>query len=165
MTVELETRSHRPGWDETWLAMAQTVAFRSRCTKRQVGALIVTRDNRPLIASYNGPARGHQVSEDCRDWCPRSQSHETSANYDTCFSIHAEANALVRADYTEMHGGTIYVSSASCINCAKLVANSGLSRLVHVVSPKDQYRDPDGVETYLRMCGLSAQRATRVETL
>jgi len=43
VTVELETRSHRPGWDETWLAMAQTVAFRSRCTKRQVGALIVTR--------------------------------------------------------------------------------------------------------------------------
>lgn len=155
----------RPTWDMTWLAIAQTMAYRSRCEKRQVGAVIVTRDNRAAAVSYNGPPRGYPVSGTCGRWCPRMQLGETSIDYSRCATVHAEANALLRADFTDIAGGTIYVSSACCRDCAKLIANSGLRTVVHVVSPDDQHRDPDGVEEYLRNCGLSVQRATKVTDL
>ncbi len=159
MTATVESLG-RPSWDQTWLAVASTIALRSRCSKRQVGAVIVTRDNRVAAVSYNGPPRGAQLNGPCANWCPRAQFGETSPEYANCRSIHAEANALLRADWTEIQGGTIYVSSASCVNCAKLVANSGLRRLVHVVRPEDHYRDPDTVEELLRECGLSVARSS-----
>jgi deoxycytidylate deaminase len=83
---------------------------------------------------------------------------ELSADYAACFTIHAESNALLRADYSQIQGGTIYVSHASCQDCAKLVSNSGLSTLVHVVSEKDLHRDPDSVEQYLRDTGMKVVR-------
>lgn len=155
----------RPGWEVTWLAIAQAIAYRSRCDKRQVGAVIVTEDNRVASISYNGPPRGQLLGETCSRWCPRMRAGETGASYDSCYSIHAEANGLLRADSTEIKGGTIYVSSACCINCARLIANSGLMRVVHVVSESDSYRDPDGVEQYLRECGLSVLRGVKVDDL
>jgi dCMP deaminase len=155
----------RPGWDATWLAIAQVAAYRSRCDKAQVGAVIVTPDNRVASISYNGPPRGQALTGPCGRWCPRAQNGESGASYDRCFSIHAEANGLLRADHTAIQGGTIYVSAACCINCARLIANSGLRRVVHVVGECDAHRDPDGVEQYLRRCGLSAIRAARVDEL
>lgn len=160
-----ETSPTRPTWDMTWLAIAQTMAYRSRCDKRQVGAVIVTRDNRVAQLSYNGPARGQRLDGTCHNWCPRMQGYETSGDYSRCASIHAEANGLLRANALDIVHGTIYVSSACCMDCAKLIANSGLKRVVHVVSSEDEYRDPDSVEDYLRQCGLTVQRATRVEEL
>lgn len=150
----------RPSWDQTWLAIASTIALRSRCSRRQVGAVIVTRDNRVAAVSYNGPPRDAKLTGPCANWCPRMITGDTGPGYVNCLSIHAEANALLRADWTAIQGGTIYVSSASCVNCAKLVANSGLSRLVHVVRPEDHYRDPDTVEETLRECGILVARST-----
>lgn len=155
----------RPTWDQTWLAIAQTVAFRSRCDRMRVGAVIVTSDNRSMPPSYNGPPRGQQLTGTCADWCPRAQRGDTGSSYDECCAIHAEANALIRANFTEIQDGTIYVSAACCINCAKLIANSGIRRVVHVVGSRDEHRQPDVVEAYLRECGLTVVRANRVENL
>lgn len=154
----------RPGWDQTWLAVAQVVAYRSRCDRAQVGAVIVTHDNRVAAVSYNGPPRGQRLTGTCTAWCPRARG-DVTASYDECAAVHAEANALLRADFTDIRGGTIYVSSACCRGCAKLVANSGITRVVHVVGEADAHRDPDAVEAYLRTCGLTVARANRVEQL
>jgi dCMP deaminase len=149
----------RATWDQTWLAVATVVAQRSWCSRRQVGAVIVTRDNRVASVSYNGPPRGQHVTTTCDHWCRRAIDRDLQA-YDNCDAIHAEANALLRADYTDIAGGTVYVSSAMCVNCAKLVANSGLVRAVHVVDEeRDAHRRPDDVELQLRQWGLSVQRA------
>jgi deoxycytidylate deaminase len=59
-----------------------------------------------------------------------------SPRYDDCPSLHAEANALLSAERSERLGGTIYVTSAICFGCAKLIANSGL---VSVVMPAFTY--------------------------
>lgn len=154
----------RATWDQTWLAIARVIAYRSRCDRAQVGAVIVTADNRVAAVSYNGPPSGQQLTGTCSAWCHRAL-HGGGPSYDECATVHAEANGLLRASFTDIRGGTIYVSSACCRGCAKLIANSGLRCVVHIVGPEDSHRDPDDVETYLRKCGLEVTRASRVEEL
>lgn len=140
--------------------VARTIGRRSWCTRAQVGAVVVTADNRVASTSYNGPAAGLGLSGPCTEWCPRGKGEVTAnADYGSCATIHAEANGLLRANFTDIQGGTIYVSHSSCINCAKLVANSGLARLVHHVTEADMHRNPDQVEKYLRSAGLVVDRA------
>lgn len=162
MTTALAT-DDRPTWDQVWLATAQVVASRSRCDRAQVGAVIVTPDNRVAAVSYNGPPRGQRLAGTCRGWCPRARG-DVAPSYDECATVHAEANGLLLNEIS-IRGGTIYVSGACCRGCAKLIANSGLRRVVHVVNPGDAHRDPDAVEAYLRECGLTVVRAARVEEL
>lgn len=149
----------RVTWDQTWLSVAAAIACRSWCSRRQVGAVIVTRDQRVASVSYNGPPRGQHVTTTCDHWCRRAIDRDLLA-YDSCDAIHAEANALLRADYTDIEGGTIYVSSAVCVNCAKLIANSGLVKVVHAVDEeRDAHRRPDDVEQQLSRWGLTVARA------
>lgn len=120
--------------------------------------MIVTHDNRVASFSYNGPPSGMRVEGSCLNWCPRAQAETSSADYSSCPAVHAEANAIIRADYNDIADGTIYVTSAMCINCAKIIANSGLTRVVHVVSAADAPRHPDQVEKFLQDSGLTTVR-------
>lgn len=157
--------SRRPSWDEVWLQVAYDVSERSLCWRRQVGAVIVSADNRVQAASYNGPQPGFTHDRlDCRHWCPRSLSDDKSADYSACVASHAEASALVRADRSQLGGGTIFCTAGTCINCAKLIAHTELRRLVHVVGPQDMHRNPDDVEAFLRGTGREVVRIELSET-
>jgi dCMP deaminase len=150
---------YRPSWDRVWMNVALQIGPRSLCSRAQVGALIVTTDNRIASASYNGPPKGLEVSGPCDHWCPRGMGEtELSSDYSSCDMIHAESNAIARADFTQIQGGTIYVTHASCINCAKLVGNSGIKRLVHRVTAADAHRQPEKVEAYLQKIGIEVER-------
>lgn len=85
-------------------------------------------------------------------------SSDRPADYSACEAVHAEANALIRADFTQIQGGTMYVSAAACINCARLMANSGVSRVVHRVTQRDMHRNPTDVEDYLKAAQLAVIR-------
>jgi len=149
----------RPTWDKTWMDVAAIIGQRSLCDLAKVGAVIVTRDNRVASAGYNGPAPGLRIRQDCHVWCPRGSSPGSGS---ACMALHAEANALMRADWTEIQGGTIYSSAATCENCAKLVAGSGIARLVHcVLNERDRARDPGKVEKYLALCNVRTERITQ----
>jgi deoxycytidylate deaminase len=74
--------------------------------------------------------------------------------YDACPAIHAEANALLYVDRSQVEGGTLYVTSAVCMQCAKLVSNSGVARVVMVVRGSDTHRNPHEVVAYLEKCGM-----------
>ena len=77
-------------------------------------------------------------------------------SYDNCVSLHAEANALMFSDRRLRAGGTIYVSSGVCGSaCAKLIANSGLTRAVF--GPSKPYRDSERWYDFLRECGLTVE--------
>lgn len=141
------------------MRVADTLAERSLCCRAKVGAAIVTQDQRGVSVSYNGPSRGDPVKGSCENWCPRSQSGDSSPDYGACRAIHAEANALTRADYSEIQGATIYVTGSICINCGKIIANSGIQRVVHRVLPEYEYRNPGDVERYLRECGIEVLRS------
>lgn len=150
----------RPSWDDTWIKVAETIGQRSRCSRAKVGAVIVTADNRIASTGYNGPPAGLPVQGSCSGWCPRAMGMtDLSADYSACESLHAEDNALLRADFTEIRGGAIYVSRAICIICARRIANSGLKTVIHRVIDEDMHRNPDKVEKYLIDLGLFVARA------
>jgi dCMP deaminase len=151
----------RPTWDRTWIEVAKVMACRSKCVLAQVGAVIVTHDNRINSTCYNGPPMGMDAEGSCTNWCPRAMKpvQDRAPDYTDCISIHAEANALLRADWTEIHGGTIYSTSSCCMSCAKLIANSGLIKVIHIVrDDADLRRNPEGIEQFLQDAGLDAVR-------
>lgn len=149
----------RQSWDETWMQVAEVISHRSICVGRKIGAVIVDSANRPISSGYNGPPRGFDVDEarDCTAFCPRSKmpTSERGASYGDCYTIHAEANAIIFADRRTFEGGTLYVTSVPCWECAKIVANSGIRRVVFNLDlDLDAHRKPDRTILFLDQCGL-----------
>jgi dCMP deaminase len=151
----------RPSWDAVWLSVASVVAGRSICSRAQVGAVVVTSDNRIAALGYNGPPAGFDHAErPCTDWCPRAIAGDKGQSYQSCGTVHAETNTLLRADWTQIQGGTLYSSRSICQDCAKMICNSGVTRVVHIVTPDDVHRLPGDVEDYMREMGLHVTRVT-----
>ncbi len=149
------TSKPRPSWDETWLQIADAIAKRSRCSRAQIGAVVVSSNQRIASTGYNGPAATLDVEGDCINWCPRAQGNAPLDNmYDACPSIHAEANALLYVDRSRIEGGTIYITDVACLQCAKLVSNSGVSRVVMRVASTAAHRKPEATIEYLKTCNL-----------
>ena len=126
----------RPGWDDYFLGIAAAVATRADCSRRQVGAVIV-KDRRIVATGYNGGPSG---GPSClAGQCPRGrQSADQVApgsSYDTgagaCIALHAEQNAILWSSRADREGGTIYVTCPPCDGCARLIAGSGLARVVY----------------------------------
>lgn len=155
----------RASWDTTWMRMATAAGQRSRCVRAQIGAVIVTADNRMASVGYSGPPANRidvaiaGPESLCSEWCPRAQpGADLSLGYESCATIHAEVNALLRSSWDDRQGGTLYVNGASCQNCAKVVAGSGITRVVHQVWDTDAHRNPEAVEKYLQTCGINVDR-------
>jgi len=147
----------RPTWHTTWREIAEVVGRRSKCSLRQVGAVIVSADNSYIVVGYNGPPASwvEADTDSCRDWCPRAAERDQTRGYDNCVSVHAETNAIAKADRTRIVGGTLYVSSSVCWDCGKVVANSGVSRvLMELDLDRDKHRDPMRTIEFLQSCGL-----------
>lgn len=155
--------SDRPDWDETWLNVAAVVARRALCVRAQVGCALVSSDNRLVSTGYAGPPAGLGLSKSCDWWCPRQQSGDTGPDYGKCLTVHAEANALVRADFTQLFYGTAYVTGAVCQDCAKLLANARLERVVMVVRDDEAYRLPGITTEFMNKCGLTVDLVEEAE--
>lgn len=117
--------------DKRYLHMASIWAENSYCKRRQVGALIV-KDQMIISDGYNGTPSGFEnVCED-------------ENNVTLPYVLHAEANAItkVAASSNSSKGATIYVTSAPCIECAKLIIQSGIVRVVY----SEKYRTEEGCD-------------------
>lgn len=79
---------------------------------------------------------------------------DPSPTYDDCPAVHAEANAIARADFSKMDGASIYVSTSCCKGCAKLLANAGIKRVVFQHEDGKEYRHPEETIKFLRECGI-----------
>lgn len=157
--MESGSEDTRPSWDEIWMSFSDSISRRSKCTRAQVGSVLVSEDQTVLSASYNGPPPGFQADGPCTAWCPRACGvGGTGASYDNCPSVHAEVNAIARADHSRIKGATVYTNRSTCIGCAKALAAAGVVRVVHRVTEDDMHRDPDGVEEFLRQCGVVVER-------
>lgn len=152
-------RHMRPYWDDIWLEVAQVIAKRSLCSRAQVGAVIVNDQFRIVATGYNGPPRNFDHrGETCDHWCPRVQDDDHSPSYSNCPSLHAEANALMAADRSMWQGGVIYITGAVCGDCVKLIANSGLARVVVQAEDVDRsYRNADAQYHFLRGLGIGVE--------
>lgn len=132
----------RSTWDETWMSVGNVVRRRSPCVNRQVGAVLVDRENRIISVGYNGFPRRMVAPDSCAALCPRA-SGDRGLNYNNCIAIHAEVNAIINAS---VHGRgydycTLYVTSVPCIDCAKVIANAQIGRVVVFTSSDDAHYD------------------------
>jgi len=125
--IEKDTR---PNWDEYFLQIASTVAGRSTCLRRRVGALIV-KERRILATGYNGTPKNirHCLEVGClrqKLAVPSGERHEL------CRGLHAEQNAIIQAALygTPVKGSVMYVTNHPCIICAKMMINAGVSEVI-----------------------------------
>lgn len=136
--------------------MAQDIAQRSLCERAKVGAIITGPDGLHIVGEgYNGPPAGYRHgAQPCNIWCKRATAPSLAPDYSDCVTLHAEANALMKSDYTARLGGTIYITSHPCWGCAKLIANSGLARVVVQSDASHVHRNPLASYNFLLECGL-----------
>jgi dCMP deaminase len=133
-------KKKRPGWDEYFVDIARAVAVRATCLRRKYGA-VITKDNVIVSTGYNGAPRG---MKDCLDagTCARIELEVPHGErYEMCLSVHAEANAIIRASIEELKGSTIYISgrdgesgeceSEPCMMCKRMILNSHIARVVY----------------------------------
>ena len=118
-------------FDRSYLRMAQVWAENSYCNRRKVGALIV-KDKMLISDGYNGTPSGFE------NVCEDEDGHTKP------YVLHAEANAITKVakSNNSSNGATLYVTAAPCMECAKLIIQSGIRRVVYVES----YRLSDGIE-------------------
>lgn len=124
----------RPTWDEWGLALAATVATRADCTRRQVGAVIMTPDHSIVATGYNGAPPGH-LGCLTSGACPRGKSDvEPGSSYDTgpgsCIALHAEQNALLRASRADMVGSTMYITDKPCDGCWRMISGTPIAHII-----------------------------------
>lgn len=124
-------RTERPGWNDYFLDIAQAVAMRADCRRRRIGAVLV-KGNRIRSTGYNGAPAGRPGCLDGN--CPRGlltyEQCRIESAYTNCIAVHAEANALLYASREDTEGGTLYLTAKPCHDCGKLIAGSGISRVV-----------------------------------
>lgn len=127
--------------DYRYLRMARIWAENSYCRRRQVGALVV-KDKMIISDGYNGTPSGFEnVCED-----------ETGMTFP--YVLHAEANAITKLARSSNNsdGATLYVTASPCIECAKLIIQSGIRRVVYA----EKYRLTDGIDL-LKKAGVKVE--------
>jgi dCMP deaminase len=121
--------------DLRYLRMARIWSENSYCQRRKVGALVVK--NKMIISDgYNGTPSGFE------NVC------ETEDNVTKPYVLHAEANAITKLARSENNsdGATLYVTASPCIECAKLIIQAGIKRVVY----GEKYRLDDGINLLKR---------------
>ena len=129
------------GWDEYFMGVALLSGERSKDPSSQVGACIVSEDNKILSIGYNGFPNG--CSDDEISWEREGNFAETKYPY----VGHAELNAILNSR-GDLHGATLYVALFPCNECAKAIIQSGIKRVVYL---SDKYRDSDSSIASRRM--------------
>lgn len=131
----MESKEKQRKFDLRYLDMARIWAQNSYCQRRQVGALVV-KDSMIISDGYNGTPSGFEnVCED-----------ETGVTKP--YVLHAEANAITKLARSSNNsdGATIYITASPCIECAKLIIQAGIKRVVY----GEKYRLMDGIELLQR---------------
>ena len=127
--------------DTRYMRMAVIWAENSYCQRRKVGALIV-KENMIISDGYNGTPSGFEnVCED-------------ENNMTKPYVLHAEANAITKIarSSNSSEGATLYFTASPCIECAKLIIQAGIKRVVYA----EKYRLEDGIEL-LRRAGVEVE--------
>ena len=137
-------------WDEYFMGVAKLSALRSKDPNTQVGACIVSRDNRILSIGYNGAPNG--FSDKYFPW--DREGDRLSTKY--AFVCHGEMNAILnfRGNKKDLEGAKIYVDLFPCNECAKLIIQSGIKKVIYLF---DKYKDTDDVKASKLMfdrCGV-----------
>ena len=143
--------------------MAEIWGSNSYAIRKKVGCLIV-KDGNIISDGYNGMPTGFENECEVRVNCGQECTNLFDCDCSTCTSgrlktkpyvLHAESNAIAKLarSTNNSEGSTLYVTLSPCIECAKLIIQSGIKRVVY----KEEYRDTSGIEL-LKNAGIDVKK-------
>lgn len=147
-------RSNYLKWDEYFMAITKLTAMRSKDPSTQVGACIVSNDNRILSIGYNGAPNGYD--DDKFPWDREGENLNTKYPY-VC---HAEMNAILnyRGSKKDFENAKLYVGLFPCNECAKIIIQSGIKEIIYL---SDKYADSENNIASRRLfdeCGVTYKK-------
>ncbi len=129
-------------WDERFLRMATQVAEWSSCYQenRQVGA-VIAKNKRILTTGYNGASSGIVSCKERGECLRRKLGIASGTKHEICYATHAEQNAIIQAARMgiAIDGATLYCTHQPCTICAKMIINSGITRIVYRYGYPDEF--------------------------
>ncbi len=129
-------------WDERFMELAKTIGTWSSCYQqnRKIGAVIV-RNKRILTTGYNGAPAGVTSCVERGECMRRKLNIPSGTQHELCYAIHAEQNAIIQAAKLgiTIEGATMYCTHQPCVICAKMIVNSGISRVIYGEGYPDEF--------------------------
>ncbi|MBQ2642618.1 MAG: dCMP deaminase family protein [Eubacterium sp.] len=152
-----EKRTDYISWDEYFMGIAKLSALRSKDPSTQVGACIVSPDNKILSMGYNGMPIG--CEDDDFPWNRESEDPFDNKYY---YSTHSELNAILNYRGGSLEGTKIYVTLFPCNECAKAIIQCGIKK---VIFEDDKYEDTSSVKASKRMFDAAGVEYEKYEPL
>lgn len=150
-----EKRKDYISWDEYFMGVAKLAGLRSKDPNTQVGACIVSQDNKILSMGYNGFPKG--CSDDEYPW-NRDGDDPLCNKY--FYSTHSELNAILNYRGGSLEGAKLYVTLFPCNECAKAIIQSGIKEVVYEC---DKYEKTPSVIASKRMFASSGVKMTKYQ--
>ena len=145
-------RSDYISWDEYFMGISILSAQRSKDSNTQVGACIVSPENKILSVGYNGMPIG--CNDDEMPWEREGEPLDTKYP----FVCHAELNAILNRSTGNLQNSRIYVSLFPCNECAKAIIQSGIKEVIYW---EDKYADTDVVKASKKMFQMAGVKMTQ----
>ncbi len=143
-------------WDQYFMGIAMLSAKRSKDPSTQVGACIVSDENKILSVGYNGmPCHCH---DDEFPWAREGAPLDTKY----MFVCHAELNAILNYSGTALRGSRVYVTLFPCNECAKAIIQSGIKEIIYA---ENKYDGTDSVEASKKMFDAAGVKYRQYEHL
>lgn len=136
-------------WDEYFMGISHLSGMRSKDPNTQVGACIVSQDNKILSMGYNGFPNG--CSDDDFPW--EREGEKMNTKYP--FVTHSELNAILNYRGGSLEGTKLYVSLFPCNECAKAIIQAGIRTIVY---DSDKYEDSASTQASKRMLNAAGVR-------
>ena len=143
-------RTDNLSWDEYFMSVAKLTSMRSKDPNTQVGAVVVSKDNRILSIGYNGSPNNH---DDIRfPWKRIGPKQETKY----LFVVHAERNAILNylGNRTDFQNAKIYVDLFPCNECAKEIIQSGIKEVIYLSDKYANTEETIASKQLFDMCGV-----------
>ena len=144
-----EKRKEYISWDEYFMGIAQLSAMRSKDPNTQVGACIVSKENKILSMGYNGFPKG--CDDDEYPWNRDGDVYDSKYAYVT----HSELNAILNYRGGSLEGSKLYVTLFPCNECAKAIIQAGIRTIVY---ESDKYADTPTTRASKRMLNAAGVR-------
>ena len=121
-------------WDQRFMELTHSIASWSSCYQpnRKIGACIV-KNKRILTTGYNGAPAGIKSCVERGECLRRKLGIPSGTRHELCYAVHAEQNAIIQAAKLgiSIDGATLYCTHQPCVMCAKIIVNSGITRVVY----------------------------------
>lgn len=151
----MSKRSNYISWDEYFMGIALLSGERSKDPNSQVGACIVSPDNKILSIGYNGFPIG--CSDDEIPWDREGDFVDTKYPY-VC---HSELNAILNYTGSTLKQSRIYVTLFPCNECAKAIIQSGIKEVIYM---SDKYKDTDSVKVSKKILDMAGVKYTQYKS-